>query len=99
MARRIRERFGNTGERLVAKAEEMIDDPATPPAVRVALLQFVADRGYGKPMNSVELVAHVAPLGPQPDYRAMTDDELRALADDDTPALAAPEPEDAEVVE
>jgi hypothetical protein len=82
MAKKIRERFGQDLRRLIDYAEAMLEDPATPHAVRKGLLEFLADRAIGKPMTQLELTATLAPApppAPEVDYSKLSVEELEAL--------------------
>jgi hypothetical protein len=109
LAKKIRAKFGEDLRRLVDMAEDMLEDPATPAAVKKGVIEMLMDRAVGKPMTQLELTATLAPAPPtEPaiDFSKLSVEELEDLerlmlkASTETHevfALPAPEPEDAEV--
>jgi hypothetical protein len=85
LQRRVRELVGEDGDRIVAYMVSVLDDPAAPRRDRMQAAEWLADRGWGRAVQSVEQrVEHAQ--GEQRPLPELSDAELRQLAglDDET---------------
>lgn len=99
LARLIKEKFGENGEKLVEELEKIIVADLTPDNVRMAAIQIALDRGFGKAPQEIVVEAKHAELAPARDLSRLSRDQLVQLAELERLMLPAPRGEEVEVVE
>jgi hypothetical protein len=79
LVRRIREET-NDGEELVEYMLGVFRDPAAPRRDRTAAATWLADRGFGRPTQTVLNTPAAPQVSSREDVRSLADEELAALA-------------------
>lgn len=79
-------RAGGTAEDLAARAWALLDDPKLKPGERVAVIALIGDRGWGKPLSTLDIMMDVTARADAPEELtaeqladALTADEIRQL--------------------
>ena len=77
LARRVRELVGDNGEEIAAFMFELMTDPTARNADRIEAAKWLGDRGFGRPIQGVDLSVNQVTL--EDLFRGMATEDLEAM--------------------
>lgn len=77
LARRVRELVGENGEAIAAFMFELMTDPTARNADRIEAAKWLGDRGFGRPVQGVDLSVNQVTL--EDLFRGMATEDLEAM--------------------
>ena len=77
LARRVRELVGDNGEAIAAFMFELMTDPTARNADRIEAAKWLGDRGFGRPIQGVDLSVNQVTL--EDLFRGMATEDLEAM--------------------